>query len=131
MTIRSRRWGSAALAVVLTAGAAVAAIAVTPARAPADTGAACGAAYAIAWQTPSNSPPDFGVTVTVTNNAPYAITNWTISWAFTAGQTIVPGTPFSANVTQSGSTVTATPTGSFNADLAPLGHQLHGPGDLQ
>ena len=60
-------------------------------RAPADTGASCGVSYAIAWQTPSDSPPDFGATVTVTNNSPYPISGWTVSWSFTAGQTIVAG----------------------------------------
>jgi Cellulose binding domain len=119
MSIPARRWGSAALAVALTAAAAVAAVTAVPTRAPADTGAACGATYTIGWQTPSNSPPDFGATVTVTNNATYAISTWTISFTFTAGQTIVAGSPYSAVVTQSGSTVTATPGGTYNANLTP------------
>lgn len=119
MSIFSRRWGSAALAIALTTAAAVTAVATSATRAPADTGAACGVSYTIGWQTPSNSPPDFGATVTVTNNASYAISTWTVSWTFTAGQTIVAGSPYSANVTASGSTVTATPGGSYNANLAP------------
>jgi cellulose binding protein with CBM2 domain len=119
MTIRARRWSSAAFAFALTAAAAATAVAVGAARAPADTGAACNGAYAVAWQTPSDSPPDFGVTVTVTNNASYAISGWTISWTYTAGQSLVAGSAYSANVTQSGSTVTATPMGGYNANLAP------------
>jgi hypothetical protein len=47
------------------------------------------------------------------------IQTWTVSWTFGAGQTIVPGSPYSANVTQTGSTVTATPGGTFNAVLSP------------
>ena len=118
MTIRTRRrWGSTALALVLTAGTAVSAVAFGASSAPADTGAACSAAYTIAWQTPSNSPPDFGATVTVTNNAPYTIQTWAVSWTFGAGQTIVAGSPYSANVTQSGSVVTATPAGTYDAVL--------------
>lgn len=118
MTIRARRWSSAALATALTAAAAVTAVAVGASSAPADTGAACSAAYTIAWQTPSDSPPDFGVTVTVTNNSPYPITGWSVSLTYSAGQSVIAGSPYSANVVQSGSTVTGTPTGSFNADLA-------------
>ncbi len=114
-----RRWGHAGLAVALAAAAAVTAVAANATRAPADTGASCGVSYTIGWQTPSNSPPDFGAAVTVTNNSPYPISTWTVTWSFTAGQTIVPGSPYSANVSQSGTTVTATPGGSFNANLAP------------
>jgi cellulose binding protein with CBM2 domain len=118
MGIRARRWGSAALAIALTTGAVAAALAgATPA--PADTGASCGVNYTIAWQTPSNNPPDFGASVTVTNNSPYPITTWTVTLSFTAGQAIIPGTPFSANVSQTGNTVTATPQGSFNGNLTP------------
>jgi hypothetical protein len=117
MSIFSRHRGSAALAIVLTAAGAVGAAAIGATPAPADTGASCGVTYTIGWQTPSNSPPDFGATVTVTNNSSYAISTWTVTWAFTAGQTIVAGSPYSANVTQSGTTVTATPE-SFNANLA-------------
>src|SRR5215469_8693179 len=105
------------MAFVLTAGAAVAGVVVSASPAPADTGAACSATYSIGWQTPSNSPPDFGVSITVTNTASYPITNWTVSFDYTAGQTVVAGSPYSANVTQSGTTVTATPAGSYNANL--------------
>jgi len=87
-------------------------------RAPADTGATCNVNYTIAWQTPSNNPPDFGATVTITNTSAYPISNWTATWTFSAGQTIVAGTAYSANVTQSGSTVTATPEAGYNATLA-------------
>ncbi|WP_225850811.1 cellulose binding domain-containing protein [Streptomyces sp. HPF1205] len=118
MALPSRRWGGAALATALTAAAAVTAVAGGATSAAADTGALCGASYTIAWQTPSDSPPDFGVTVTVTNKASYAINSWSVSWAYAAGQKIIAGSPYSANVTQSGTTVTATPLGS-NANLAP------------
>jgi hypothetical protein len=113
-----RRRGGLAAAAALTAAATVAALAVTSAPAPADTGAACGVAYAIAWQTPSDSPPDFGATVTVTNNSSYPISGWSVTWAYTAGQSIVAGSAYSANVTQTGSTVTATPEAGYNANLA-------------
>ena len=100
MRILSRRRGSAALAVLLTAAAATVAVSFSATRAPADTGAACAAAYSVGWQTPSNSPPDFGATVTVTNNSAYTISTWTITLTFTAGQTLVAGSAYSANVTQ-------------------------------
>jgi Cellulose binding domain len=125
MSMSSRRWGSAALAIALTAAAAVSAMTASATRAPADTGASCNVSYTIGWQTPSDNPPDFGATVTVTNNSSYAISNWTVTWTFTAGQTIIAGSPYSANVTQSGSTVTATPM-SFNASLAAGGSTTWG-----
>jgi hypothetical protein len=115
MTILPRRWGSPVLAIVL---AAATAIVVDATSAPADTGASCSAVYTVAWQTPSNIPPDFGVTVTITNNASYPITDWAATWTFGAGQTVVAGSPYSANVTQSGTSVTATPEAGDNADLA-------------
>ena len=118
MALFSRRWGGIPLAVALVAAATLSALISGAASAPADTGAACGADYTIGWQTPTNNPPDFGVTVTVKNNAAYTISSWKVSWTYTAGQALVAGSPYSANVTQSGSTVTATPMG-FNATLAP------------
>ncbi|MFI5064663.1 MAG: hypothetical protein ACHP9Z_11890, partial [Streptosporangiales bacterium] len=69
MSIVSRRRGSAASALMLAIAATVVAVTFGATRAPADTGAACAASYTVGWQTPSNSPPDFGATVTVTNNA--------------------------------------------------------------
>src|SRR5215469_5645726 len=107
------------MAFVLTLAAVVTGVFLTAPPAPADTGAACSGTFTIGWQTPSNSPPDFGATVTVTNNASYTIQTWTVSWTFTAGQTIVAGSPYSANVTQAGTTVTATPGGTYNAVLSP------------
>lgn len=118
MSIFSRRRGNAALAIAATIASAVTAVALSATRAPADTGATCNVNYTIAWQTPSNNPPDFGATVTITNTSAYPISNWTATWAFSAGQTIVAGTAYSANVTQSGSTVTATPEAGYNATLA-------------
>lgn len=118
MPVDFRRLATIAPAAVLIAAATVTAVTVGATSAPAATAASpCSATYTVGWQTPSNSPPDFGVTVTITNTASYPITNWTASWTFTAGQTIVAGSPYSANVTQSGSTVTATPEGGYNANL--------------
>jgi hypothetical protein len=114
-----RRIRAITLAFVLTLAAAVTGVVLTATPSPADTGAACGGTFTVGWQTPSNSPPDFGATVTVTNNATYTIQTWTVSWTFGAGQTIVPGSPYSANVTQTGSTVTATPAGTYDAVLTP------------
>ena len=117
MAISFWRRGSLGVAAMLIA-ATVTAVAVDSTRAPADTGASCGVAYTIAWQTPSDSPPDFGATVTVTNNSPYPISGWTVSWTYTAGQSIVAGSAYSANVTQTGSSVTATPQAGYNANLS-------------
>jgi len=117
MALSLRRRGSLSVAAALLA-ATVTAVAGTGTRAPADTGASCGVAYTIAWQTPSDSPPDFGATVTVTNNSSYPISDWTVTWTYTAGQSIIPGSAYSANVTQSGATVTATPEAGYNANLA-------------
>lgn len=118
MFLRHQRLRSIITAVVLGVATGITAAVVTAAPAPADTGAACSATFTIAWQTPSNSPPDFGVTVTVTNNASYAISAWTVSWSFTAGQTVVAGSPYSADVSQSGTTVTATGIEGDNDSLA-------------
>lgn len=114
------------MAFLLTAGAAVTGVLVTAPPAPADTGASCGATYTIGWQTPSNSPPDFGATITVTNNSAYTIQTWTVNFTFTAGQTIVAGSPYSSTVTQTGANVTATPGGTYNAVLTPGESQTFG-----
>ena len=107
MSILRNRRGAAALAALLT-GTAAGAVAVLGSTASADTGAACAAAYAVSWQTPSDNPPDFGATVTVTNNSPYPITTWTVTLTYPAGQAVIAGSPYSANVTQAGATVTGT-----------------------
>lgn len=117
MIARSRRRTGRALLALLAVAAATGVVAGTR-TATADTGAACSAAYTVSWQTPSNNPPDFGVSVTVTNNAPYPITNWSVSWSWTAGQKLIAGSAYSATVVQNGTTVTATPAGSYNANLA-------------
>src|SRR5580698_7291933 len=88
-----RRSGSLITAIVLGMATVVTGVVVTATPAPADTGASCGAAFTIGWQTPSNSPPDFGATVTVTNNASFTI--------------------------QTGTGVTATPAGTYDAVLTP------------
>ena len=119
MSGQRRHGRSLITAIVLGVATVVTGVVVTAPPAPADTGAACGATFTIAWQTPSNSPPDFGATVTVTNNASFTIQTWTVSWTFTAGQTIVAGSPYSASVTQTGTSVTATPGGTYNAVLSP------------
>ncbi|HEY1569902.1 MAG TPA: cellulose binding domain-containing protein [Pseudonocardiaceae bacterium] len=120
MRLPTRRRGVVAPAILL-AAATVTAVTVGATNTPAAAAVAnpCTATYTVAWQTPSNSPPDFGVTITITNTATYGITNWTASFDYTAGQALIPGTAFSANVTQHGTTVQATPAGSFNANLAP------------
>ena len=76
---------STAAAAALAVAMAAAAVAIRPV-ASADTGAACSAVYTIGWQTPSNNPPDFGATVTVTNNAAYTINTWTVTWTYADGQ---------------------------------------------
>jgi hypothetical protein len=113
-----RRLRSITTALVLGAAFGITAAVVAATPAPADTGAACSATFTVAWSTPTNSPPDFGATVTVTNNASYAILDWTVTWSFTAGQTVVAGSPYSADVTQDGTTVTATGLEGDNASLA-------------
>ena len=118
MSDQHRRLRSIIMAVGLAAGTSVTAAVLTAAPAPADTGAACAATFTIAWQTPSNSPPDFGATVTVTNDASYAISDWTVTFSFTAGQTVVAGSAYSADVSQNGTTVTATGLEGDNANLA-------------
>ena len=114
------------MAFALGPGAAITGVIASSRPALADTGAACSATYTIGWQTPSNSPPDFGATITVTNNAPFTIQTWTVTFTFTAGQTIVPGSPYSSAVTQSGTAVTATPGGTYNAVLTPGESQTFG-----
>jgi len=104
---------------MLTMVAAMAVVVMTEPAALADTGAACTALYTIGWQTPTNSPPDFGATVTVKNNATYPINGWTITWDFPVGQSYAAGSVYSANMAQVGTRVTATPAGSYNANLAP------------
>jgi hypothetical protein len=113
-----RRWGRPLLALALTVGTAATVVSAAASNAPADTGAACSAAYTVAWQTPSNNPPDFGVTVKVTNNAPYAISAWTITLTYAAGQTLVAGSAYSASVSQKGDVVTASGLSGDNAALA-------------
>lgn len=114
-----RRRSASALAIALTTATAVATVALSAPSAPADTGASCSAAYSIAWQTPSNTPPDFGVKVTVTNNSSFTISTWTLTMAFSAGQTLVAGSPYSATVTQNGNVMTASGLAGDNAGLAP------------
>src|SRR5689334_15307316 len=59
----------------------------------------------------------FGGDVTVTNLGD-AVNGWTLTWAFTAGQSVTQA--WNASVTQSGSTVTATNV-SYNGGIATNG----------
>lgn len=78
---------------------------VSPSQSPA-TG--CRVAYTTnSWST------GFTGTVTITNG-PAAISNWTLTWPWTAGQQVTQG--WSATVTQSGTQVTAT-NASWNGSL--------------
>lgn len=119
MSGTTRRWSGTVAAAALAVATAAAAVAISAPAAPADTGAACTAVYTVGWQTPSDSPPDFGATVTVTDNATYPISGWTVTLTYSGGQQVIAGSPYSATVVQSGTKVTGTPAGSYNATLNP------------
>ena len=86
---------------LLAAGSAVvlAGTILTATQAQAATG--CRVSYAVASQWPGG----FSSNVTLTNIGD-PVTSWTLTWSFGAGQTVTQA--WSANVTQSGSTVSAT-----------------------
>jgi beta-glucosidase len=69
----------------------------------------------VAWTT-SDWNTGFTGNVTVTNTGTATLNPWSLQWTFTAGQTVTQG--WSARVTQSGTTVTATGE-SWSASLAP------------
>lgn len=105
---RGRRLTVAAAALLLPAGL-VGGIALTSQAAT--TG--CSVAYTVTSQWSGG----FGGDVTVTNLGA-AINGWTLTWSFTAGQTVTQA--WNATVTQSGSTVTATNV-SYNASIPANG----------
>lgn len=63
--------------------------------------------------------PGFTASVTVANNGSSAISGWTLTWEYTAGQMITPP-GWSAIVSQSGSTVTVT-NEAWNGTIPPGG----------
>ncbi|MFI6070359.1 glycoside hydrolase family 3 N-terminal domain-containing protein [Actinoplanes sp. NPDC051343] len=69
----------------------------------------------VAWTT-SDWNTGFTGNVTVTNTGTATLNPWSLQWTFTAGQTVTQG--WSARVTQSGTTVTATGE-SWSPSLAP------------
>ncbi|WP_033343690.1 endo-1,4-beta-xylanase [Catenuloplanes japonicus] len=84
---------------------------------PAPAGA-CAVSYAVnQWNT------GFTATVTVRNTGSSAINGWTLTWSYTAGQTVTQA--WSATVTQSGSAVTAT-NAAWNAALPAGGSTSFG-----
>ncbi|MFC7484995.1 pectate lyase [Luedemannella flava] len=107
MSLRRRRTaliGAAIAAAMVAAAGGV--IAATSAQAA--TG--CRVTYSVASQWPGG----FGGNVSVTNLGD-ALNGWTLTWSFTAGQTVTQA--WNATVTQSGSAVTATNV-AYNGALA-------------
>jgi rhamnogalacturonan endolyase len=100
------------IALVATAATAVAATG-TIVAVNAYAAAGCRVDYAIAsqWQ------GGFGANVTITNLGD-AVNGWTLTWTYTAGQTVTQA--WNATVTQSGSTVSAKDAG-YNASIATNG----------
>jgi len=83
------------------AGAALLASAVVVVALPADAAAAgCSVDYAVSAQWPGG----FGANVTITNLGD-ALTGWTLTWSFGAGQTVTQA--WNTSLTQSGAAVTA------------------------
>ena len=75
--------------------------------------AGCRVSYTVTSQWPNG----FGASVEV-NNLGDPLTGWTLTWTYTAGQTVTQA--WNANVTQSGANVTATNV-SYNASIATNG----------
>src|SRR4051812_11259002 len=99
--------------VILTSAAIVASAAVAVAR-PADAASAgCSVNYAVSsqWQ------GGFGANVSITNLGD-PVTSWTLTWSFTAGQTVTQA--WNTSLTQSGSAVTAKNV-SYNGSVATNG----------
>jgi pectate lyase len=99
-----------ALCTAATAAAALAAAGVVIAATGAQAAAGCRVAYTVSNQWPGG----FGASVTVTNLGD-PITSWSLTWSYSAGQTVTQA--WSATVTQSGSQVTAQNAG-YNGNLA-------------
>jgi hypothetical protein len=76
---------------------------------------ACSASYAITSQwANTGTSGGFNATVTVTAGSS-PLTSWKVTWVFANGQTVT--SPYNANITQSGPSVTAT-NASYNGSLA-------------
>ncbi|MEU7871286.1 cellulose binding domain-containing protein [Dactylosporangium sp. NPDC049140] len=103
--MRSRTLALSLGAVVAVGAAGAVAIAL-----PASAAAGCRVGYQISSQWPGG----FGANVTVTNLGD-PISNWTVVWSYSAGQTVTQA--WNATVTQSGSTVTAKNAG-YNGSIA-------------
>jgi glucuronoarabinoxylan endo-1,4-beta-xylanase len=78
---------------------------------PKTTGSACTIDYVIS---PQNSTA-FGATLTLVNNSSIAWTSWTLTWAFTNGQTV--SSLWNGNEIQSGANVTVT-NENYNGSIA-------------
>lgn len=83
-------------------------------------GSACHVAYTITNQWPGG----FGASITIDNTGTTALSNWTLTWNFTDGQTITQ--LWNGNVAQSGSTATVTNM-SYNGSI-PAGGSYNGVG---
>src|SRR5690349_18979050 len=104
---------------LLAAGAALLATAGTAVALPAGAAAAgCRVAYAVSsqWQ------GGFGANVTITNLGD-PLTAWTLTWSFSAGQTVTQA--WNTTLTQSGAAVTARNV-SYNGALATDGTTTFG-----
>nr|BFE56573.1 hypothetical protein GCM10020063_010990 [Dactylosporangium thailandense] len=98
------------LALALGAVVAVGAAGAVAIALPASAAAGCRVGYQIS----SSWPGGFGANVTITNLGD-PISNWTVVWSYSAGQTVTQA--WNATVTQSGSTVTARNAG-YNGSVA-------------
>ncbi|GAA0474434.1 hypothetical protein Aca07nite_62750 [Actinoplanes capillaceus] len=105
--VNGARWG-AALGGVLLAGSTAIVVAL-----PAAAAAGCSVNYAVSSQWAGG----FGAAVTVTNLGD-AINGWTLTWSYSAGQTVTQA--WNATVTQNGAAVTAKNVG-YNGAIATNG----------
>jgi hypothetical protein len=105
---RAANVGLASAGVALLASAAV--VVALPAGAAA---AGCSVNYAVSSQWPSG----FGANVSITNLGD-PLTGWTLTWSFSAGQTVTQA--WNTSLTQSGSAVTAT-NASYNGSVPTNG----------
>jgi cellulose binding protein with CBM2 domain/glycosyl hydrolase family 12 len=101
------------LALSLAATAAVTAGAGALTALPASAAAGCRVAYAVSSQWPGG----FGADVTITNLGD-PLTSWTLTWSYSAGQTVTQA--WNTTLTQSGSQVTARNAG-YNGAVATNG----------
>ncbi|MFC4530478.1 cellulose binding domain-containing protein [Sphaerisporangium dianthi] len=103
-----RRWREALLALTLVASGVTAATLTV--AGPASAAAGCRVSYVVA----NRWPGGFTANVTITNLGD-AVTNWRLTWSFTAGETIA--YQWNAVYTQSGADVNAVNV-SYNGSLA-------------